>query len=87
MVLVEALACGCRIVASDCETGPSEILGRGKYGLLFTPGNARELRDCMLQALKDENDHAGQSIERAREIARVGKRQIKEFLNEYTEEP
>ena len=83
MVLVEALACGCRIVASDCETGPSEILGRGKYGRLFTPGNARELRDSILQSLKETNDCSAKSVERARELARIGKKQIKNFMEEY----
>ena len=34
IVLVEALACGCPIVASDCPYGPREILENGKYGLL-----------------------------------------------------
>ena len=83
MVLVEALACGCRIVASDCETGPSEVLGRGKYGDLFTPGKARELRDCMVRALKESGEISRKSIGRAEELARTGKAQIKEFLNEY----
>ena len=85
MVLVEALACGCRIAASDCETGPSEILGRGEYGDLFTPGNARELRDCMVRALERGStpDDSKKSISRAEELARIGKAQIKEFLDEY----
>lgn len=33
-VIVEALACGCPVVASDCNFGPRETLGYGKYGLL-----------------------------------------------------
>lgn len=32
--LIEALICGCPSVSSDCKTGPAELLGNGKYGLL-----------------------------------------------------
>lgn len=34
IVLVEAMACGCPIVSSNCPYGPNEILDGGKYGLL-----------------------------------------------------
>lgn len=33
-VLVEAMMCGCTPVATDCPTGPREVLGGGKYGYL-----------------------------------------------------
>jgi glycosyltransferase involved in cell wall biosynthesis len=33
-VLVEAMACGCPVVATDCHTGPREILGDNEHGLL-----------------------------------------------------
>jgi len=33
-VLVEAMACGCPVVATDCDTGPNEILGDNEYGVL-----------------------------------------------------
>lgn len=33
-VLVEAMMCGCTPVATDCPTGPSEVLQGGKYGYL-----------------------------------------------------
>jgi glycosyltransferase involved in cell wall biosynthesis len=34
MVLVEGMMCGCVPVATDCPTGPREILQDGKYGYL-----------------------------------------------------
>jgi glycosyltransferase involved in cell wall biosynthesis len=34
-VLIEAMACGIPVVATDCENGPSEILDEGRYGKLF----------------------------------------------------
>jgi glycosyltransferase involved in cell wall biosynthesis len=33
-VLIETLACGVNVVSTDCEHGPREILGDGKWGRL-----------------------------------------------------
>lgn len=33
-VLIEAMMCGCTPVATDCPTGPREVLSDGKYGYL-----------------------------------------------------
>jgi glycosyltransferase involved in cell wall biosynthesis len=43
MVLVEAMACGVPVIASRCEWGPEEILDRGRYGLLYAPGDIEGL--------------------------------------------
>lgn len=32
--LIEALICGCPIISADCDYGPREILGYGRYGIL-----------------------------------------------------
>lgn len=51
LVLVEALACGCRIVASDCLHGPREILENGRYGLLVDKENAASLAQGISSAI------------------------------------
>lgn len=43
LVLVEALYCGTKVIASDCPVGPAEILLDGKIGELFHFGNEMDL--------------------------------------------
>jgi glycosyltransferase involved in cell wall biosynthesis len=50
-VLVEALACGTQVVATDCPSGPAEILENGKYGRLVPIGNAEALARGLEAAL------------------------------------
>jgi glycosyltransferase involved in cell wall biosynthesis len=50
-VLIQALACGCRVVAADCHSGPAEILEAGKWGRLVAPGNADALYEGLSKAL------------------------------------
>jgi glycosyltransferase involved in cell wall biosynthesis len=42
-VLVEALDAGCKIISSDCESGPKEILQNGTWGRLFQVNNEDQL--------------------------------------------
>jgi glycosyltransferase involved in cell wall biosynthesis len=51
MVIVEALASGARVVATDCPSGPREILQGGRYGSLVPPGNVATLSKAILDAL------------------------------------
>lgn len=43
LVLIEALSLGCPIVATDCPTGPREIIRHGENGLLVEKGNVHAL--------------------------------------------
>jgi glycosyltransferase involved in cell wall biosynthesis len=49
--LTEALALGVPTVSTDCNSGPAEILQRGKYGKLVPVGDSRALAEAMRQTL------------------------------------
>lgn len=50
-VLVEAMACGCPVISTDCPSGPSEILDDGRYGSLVKVGDSDTLAREILRAL------------------------------------
>ncbi|WP_417248565.1 glycosyltransferase [Celeribacter sp.] len=52
-VLVQAMACGARVVSTDCPTGPNEILEGGRWGRLVPVGDADALANAMAAALDD----------------------------------
>ncbi|MFC6755687.1 MULTISPECIES: glycosyltransferase [Haloarcula] len=52
-VLVEALACGCTIVSTDCQYGPREILEDGRYGRLTPVGDPEQMAETLCEALAD----------------------------------
>lgn len=50
-VLIEALYCGRPIVATDCPSGPKEILADGRYGALVPMGDVPTLSQAMIDGL------------------------------------
>ncbi len=57
-VLIEALSCGCPVVASDCVAGPREILSDGHFGLLTPVGAPQALSDGISEMLSKEHNEA-----------------------------
>lgn len=55
-VIVEALACGTPVVATDCPSGPSEILADGEFGTLVPVGDAEALSHAMAESLSTEHN-------------------------------
>lgn len=63
-VVIEALACGCPVVATDCNYGPDEILESGKYGGLAATENPDDLASKILVELGKERDAGGRRAAR-----------------------
>ena len=59
VVLVEALACGCPCVSTDCPAGPAEILQNGKVGPLVPVGDDVALAQAMERVLDQPPDRHG----------------------------
>lgn len=54
LVLAEALASGCSIVATDSPGGVREVLADGRYGTLVPVGDDAALADALLRVLRGE---------------------------------
>jgi glycosyltransferase involved in cell wall biosynthesis len=50
-VLVQAMACGCPVVSTDCLTGPREILSNGRFGPLVPVGDSRTMAEAIGRVL------------------------------------
>jgi glycosyltransferase involved in cell wall biosynthesis len=50
-VLIEALACGCPVVSTNCNYGPVEILDGGKYGALARVDDPYDLAEKIVSSL------------------------------------
>ncbi|SDP62391.1 Glycosyltransferase involved in cell wall bisynthesis [Sulfitobacter litoralis] len=55
-VLIQAMACGCPVVSTDCPHGPREILDDGRFGPLVPVGNVAALSKTMAEVLDHPPD-------------------------------
>ena len=63
--LVEAMACGTPVVATDCLAGPREILEGGRHGPLVPVGDEKAMARAILDVLDNPPDSRA-LVERAR---------------------
>ena len=55
-VLIEAMACGCPCVSTNCQAGASEILDNGRFGPLVPVGDDSALATAMKRVLDSPPD-------------------------------
>ncbi|WP_181793862.1 glycosyltransferase [Garciella nitratireducens] len=53
--LLEALACGCKVVSTDCKSGPREILEDNEYGILVPTDDYISLSEGIIKSINSEN--------------------------------
>lgn len=80
-VLIEAMACGCPVVSTDCPSGPQEVLEGGRYGPLVPVGDEAALADAILATLEHPpaREALAASVERY-SAARIADRYVELLL-------
>jgi len=76
VVLLEAMACGVPIVATDCPSGPREVLAEGRAGLLVPVNSPQMLAKAMERMLRSSALRA--------QVRRAASEEVKKFDVEMT---
>ena len=79
-VLIEALACGCPVVSTNCPSGPEEILEQGRFGELVKVGDENAFAAALLNVLSSQVSDA-----RKKALAMHGQQfNVKKAFDEYS---
>lgn len=70
-VVVEAMACGTPVVATDCPYGPKEIIENGVSGLLVPTADVEAISEAIIRVLTDQ--------ELKQKLSRNGKERSQDF--------
>lgn len=89
LTIVEALQSGIPVVASDCHTGPREILGDNEYGLLCKVEDSKDMAKKIYQMITNKelaNHYIKVGKQRGNDFsAEVIKGQLKNILKQFEE--
>ncbi|MBK8604636.1 MAG: glycosyltransferase family 4 protein [Saprospiraceae bacterium] len=55
--ILEAMACGCLVIASSAAGSAKDRIEHGINGFIFEDGNVEELKKCLIWALSPDNNH------------------------------
>jgi glycosyltransferase involved in cell wall biosynthesis len=68
-VLVEAMACECPVISTDCDFGPNEILDRGRYGKLVAVNDMNLMSEEINTVITLEEKKRNEVIQKAKDRA------------------
>ena len=74
--MLEALAVGTAVVATDCPYGPREVLGGGEYGVLTPPDDPEALAAAVLRLLNDPERRQAQAVRGLRRAEQLSVRRM-----------
>jgi glycosyltransferase involved in cell wall biosynthesis len=80
-VLVEALACECPVISTDCNFGPAEILDNGRFGKLISVVDPLTLADGINATLSLEKEEKQEITARGKE--RAGNYSVEKIVESY----
>ncbi|HEV8293600.1 MAG TPA: glycosyltransferase [Tepidisphaeraceae bacterium] len=72
LALLEALALGTPSIATDCPSGPAEILGQGESGMVVKVGDVAAFADAMLQMSRSKQlreQFSKKAVQRAHQLS------------------
>lgn len=75
-VLIEAMACSCPVVATDCPHGPSEIIQNGESGIIVPNDDVEKLAEAMIDLLFNKNKAAKMRKNALKRAAEFSKEKI-----------
>lgn len=78
-VLVEAMACGTQVVATDCQSGPAEILAEGAYGPLVDVDDSNALADAILAQIETTSQYPVSERSRDFTVSAAAERYVEIF--------
>lgn len=70
-VLVEAMACGCPVVSTNCPSGPAEILENGEYGILVPVEDVEKMAKSIIKILTNKElreELSNKALKRSKEF-------------------
>ncbi|SPY33772.1 glycosyltransferase [Pasteurella canis] len=82
-VLIESMACGTPVIAMDCPTGPKEILGNGKFGVLIDLNDEEAFIEKTLSLLSHPEEYKQYLNKLSEAIESFHFNKIKNTLIEY----
>jgi len=76
LAIAEAMAARVLVVATDCESGPSEILGKGQFGVLVKPNDPSMLADALVSVIRNLDSAQSTYLHKARERSEAFREEV-----------